>query len=100
MPGDERPLPVVGAVDVVLFDLEELREGRGLPLGLADDDVGDGGPLDRAVPGEREARHTQRLLADQVVGVAHVRAVKQLRDRHVYPGALLDGLWEVNQTIT
>ena len=51
VPGDERSLAVVGAVLVVLaVRLEELGEGGGRPLGLAHQDVRDGGPLHRSLP--------------------------------------------------
>ena len=52
--GNERPLPVVGAVLVVLaVRLEELGEGGGRPLGFAHQDVRNGGPLHRSLPAIR-----------------------------------------------
>ena len=51
MSGYKRSLPVVGAVLVILaIRLEELGEGGGHPLGLAHQDVRDGGPLHRSLP--------------------------------------------------
>ena len=52
--GNERPLPVVRAVLVVLaVRLEELGEGGGRPLGFAHQDVRNGGPLHRSLPAIR-----------------------------------------------
>ena len=89
MSGDEGPLSIVGPGEIAVpVDLEELGEAVGRALGLADEDVGDGGPLHGSAPGEGEAGR----LGDQVVRVAHVRRVEQLANRHVDAGSFLDRL--------
>lgn len=95
--GDEGPLPVVRPHQVVVaVRLQELAEAVGAALGLAHQDVGDRRSLDGARAREGEAGR----LRDQVVGVARVRRVVQLRDADVDAGALLDGLEREGKTGT
>lgn len=53
---DERPLSVVGPVDLVVFavGLEEFRETRQRPLRFAHQDVGNGSPLHGTLPNAEE----------------------------------------------
>ena len=59
---DKWPLSVVGAIEVVLLNLEEFWEAWCGPLGLAHDDVSNGRPLDRAsTPRKGQSRLTARV---------------------------------------
>ena len=85
---DKRSLVLIRSGMFIIVHLEELWEGAIVPDWLAHQDVGDGCPLDRAIAGEGKAR----WLGNQVVRVANIGAVIQLRHWHIYPGSLGDGL--------